>query len=125
MAVDDVAKAVLGLIDEDVRARVADGDRAALGELDLTADEQTIVDDLIEQLTGDEVSGFSMGRSAGFAAVSYVNTAKPSDPTVSAQWNQAQTAISTKGNPGGQATMCLCDGTPGTCQKPMCAKSQL
>ena len=111
MSVDGVAKAVLSLMDEDVRARVADGDRSALGELDLDAEEQQMVDALIEQVAGDEVSGFAAGRAAGFAAVSYVNTSKPTDPTVSAQWSQAKSSISPKYDQvTGDLCLCNCHG---------------
>ena len=125
MAVDDVARVVLGMMDEDVRARVADGDRTALGDLDLTPEEQALVDELIDQLTGDEVSGFNMGRSAGFAAVSYVNTGKPTDPGVAAQWNVAKNGISAKSNPNNMST-CMCgDGPSCSCQTHLCAKSSM
>jgi hypothetical protein len=109
MAVDDVAKAVLALMDQEVWEKVADGDQSALGELELTAEEQKLVDDLVAEVAGDEVSGFGMGGSAGFAAASYVNTGGLSNAGVAKQWSAAKASI---GNPGD-----LVGGWLNNCQK--------
>jgi hypothetical protein len=58
MGANDVRRALTAMdADEEVRAKLADGDFSALDSLDLTADEKTLVQDAASDMP--EVAGFA------------------------------------------------------------------
>lgn len=70
MAADDVYLAMVHLEDSDRASSAAAGDWSVLGDLDLTDEERTIVQDMIDEGHA-EVSGFATG--ARFRAVKYTS----------------------------------------------------
>ena len=105
MAAEHVAQALMAMDDPDVRRRVGQGDFAALGTLDLTAEEQAIVSDatpvlpdghpskqLVAFETGDvQAHSLTPGEDSGYwadgtaRAISYVR-AGLADPKLQARF---------------------------------------
>jgi hypothetical protein len=102
--------------DEEVRARVREGDFSALGDLRLSAREESLVRGVAQEEVDPEVAGFDWGSSNTFAAMSYVRGNMYSSEL---QGNYVNFASSRYGGVSSAlGTGCACPPMPGSMSGP-------
>jgi hypothetical protein len=90
MAREDVRHALVAMDDDDVRAQLAAGDFSGVAELDLTADEQSMVQNAANDYP--EVAGFSVNSlitEIGFPALDLKGSGKHDHPALSIAFTYA------------------------------------